>query len=214
MNTKRDIVLRPSWRLARAVVVTGLLALCWGFIVDAALGGSMYSYVNDEGAVVVTDDLKKVPERYRKRVKVTEGKEQAADKAASFIPQVVSRAQEKVSGWKLPLPDTIMPGFTNYQSAVLIGGFVIAALVFAIMTLSRSPAIKFAMKWALMFVVVGMVYALYFSQLEGLSSEGSQRTGGPTTRPAALLDKVKHKARGIERIQQRRADQVDEMSER
>jgi hypothetical protein len=176
-----------------------------------ALAGSMYSYVNEEGATVITDDLKKVPERYRKQVKVTEVKGQDSSRVAGWMSDVVSRVKETVSGLDVPFPEKLIPGLTNYQSAVLIGGFVVSVLAFAMMTLFRNPGVKFAMKWVLMFVVVGTVYALYFSELDGLGSDGSQITTGSASRPTTVIQRVKIKAKDVERGQQRRADELDRL---
>ena len=177
---------------------------------STAFGGPMYSYVNEEGATVITDDLKKVPERYRKQVKVTESTRQTDESVTDRVEEALSGVWETMRGWKVPLPETNMiSGLTNYQSAVLIGGFVIAALVFAIMALSQSPAIKFAMKWALMFVVVSMIYALYFSELDSIGGETPQTSTDPTTRPGTVIQRVKQKAKSFEQIHQQKANKLD-----
>ena len=198
----------PFW-----VILMLVLSVCsWASGVSAS---SLYTYVNDDGAVVLTDDLKSVPERYRSRVKVAEFNDEPRTDAGAAVAAILAESTTGGSTRSFidRLPDFTISGLSTYQSYVLAGGFLGAVLAFAAMTLTRSPALSFAMKWVLMFMVVGVIYALYFSELKTYGELGSDGTAASSDQPTSVVDRVKGKTKAVEDMQQRRFDRIDSLTQ-
>ena len=216
-----------------ALLAAGTLGLCLGVWISTVMAGSFYKYVNDEGAVVVTDSLQHVPPQYRDRVEVREFQDRP-DRVSVPVSTPVheptpaptthmreSSVERGETGTFIDflqdfsfidfLPDFSISGLTKYQSVVLIGGFVGACVAFATMAFARNPAVSFAMKWVLTFVVMGTIYALYFSELKTYGPPGRNgASGGPAT-PRTAVERVKVKAAEIEEIQRQRLGEMDKL---
>ena len=162
-------------------------------------GATVYTYVDEDGTVIMTDRLANVPPRFRNKVNVIE-QENAVTSSGSRWSQLFWDA----------LPEEIVPGLTQYQSVLLIGGLVIGSVVFAAMMLTRNPALQFALKWALTFVVAGTLYGIYFAELgTNLSAKGEEQV----TDPRAVLDRVRGKVKQIEERQEERTQQIEELNQ-
>lgn len=205
---------------------------CLGLLLVLVLGppaishaGTVYTYVDDDGTVVMTDRLKSVPPRFRDKVSVIEQQEppprvdpipvpSAPDVPRAAPAPAAGRAGPAENGnrwsrwfWSA-LPAEIIPGLTQYQSVLLIGGFITGSVVFAAMMLTRNPALQFALKWALIFVVGGTFYGIYFAELgTTLSIKGEEQVSGPRT----VLDRVRGTVKEIEERQRERIRQMENM---
>lgn len=169
-------------------------------------GGTVYSYVDDDGTVIMTDRLTQVPPRFRDKVTVLEEGEVPAPSTSR------SANWGEGTGWSQrfwnALPEEIVPGLTQYQSVLLIGGSVIATVVFAAMMLTRNPALQFALKWALIFVAGGTFYGIYFAELGAdLTPKGEK----PITDPRTVVDRVRVKVKEIEARQEERTRQIERL---
>ena len=101
-----------------------------------ALTATVYTYVDDKGSVVMTDQIKNVPPRFRKQVTTIERK----DPPPRVMPEPAARdvvppapapspsrtvVDEGKKSWSQffwnALPNEIVPGLTQYQSVLLIG---------------------------------------------------------------------------------------------
>ncbi|MGH7164129.1 MAG: hypothetical protein ACREIS_01230, partial [Nitrospiraceae bacterium] len=92
----------------------------------------------------------------------------------------------------VPTPEVKILGLTEHQSRVLILGFAAAVLMGAIMMLTGNPALRLLMRWLLVLLAIGTTASMYFSD------------GG-------LMPKAKGAAKELERTQQGKASQVQEL---
>ena len=169
------------------------------FSVSASLSSAkqMYSYLNDQGNIVATDDLGQVPVQYRKKVKVTEMTESTPSGEhqdhAGEVPKFTG-ILETVMEWS---PDFTISGMSKKQSQWLIGGFLVGTFAAGTLLFSRDPSIKFAMKWVLFLSVVGVAYQLYFTEFG----------------PEGAVDRFKTKRQDIEQLHQDRTKQIDQLEQ-
>jgi hypothetical protein len=147
-----------------AVVILGILFF-WlsGLLLPGAiLATTIYSYIDDRGTPVMTDNFENIPERYRAKVRVTE---QAPKGTVDH--SVVLDLQQKIAGWTNKIDAGFgkfiptMFGFTHYQSQVLtIGG--IAAVICLLARFFGGQATRFLSLWCL--VMLGLsLPALFFT---------------------------------------------------
>lgn len=192
-----------------------------------SLAATVYTYDDDDGTVVMTDRLKNVPPRFRDEVRVIEQDAPPPGEIPAPLPEAPDpsppapvpsagrvEAEGERKGWSeffwSALPERIVPGLTQYQSVLLIGGGVIGAAVFAAMMLTRNPALQFALKWVLIFVAGGTFYGIYFAELgTTLSVKGEERITDPRT----VLDRVRVKVNEIEERQQERIQTIEHMEQ-
>ena len=124
-----------------------------------------YTYVDDKGTVVFTDNKDNIPARYRARVRVLEEGESAKggggliEKGTAAVEQVTG----KITGTASQSPITI-PGLSPYQSKVLSLACVAAVLMAGTMLLSGNPAVRFLMRWLLVLLAIGTTATMFFSE--------------------------------------------------
>ena len=123
---------------------------------EIAFTTTIYSYIDEGGTPVLTDNFESVPERYRAKVQVTE----QVSKSPSDH-SVAVRLQQTIAGWThntgLGL-STFIPnisGLTHYQSQVLSIGGAAAVICLLIKLLVRSQAVRFLCLWCL--VMLGLI---------------------------------------------------------
>ena len=152
-----------------------------------------YTYVDDKGTVVFTDNKDNIPARYRARVRVLEEGESAKggggliEKGTAAVEQVTG----KITGTASQSPITI-PGLSPYQSKVLSLACVAAVLMAGTMLLSGNPAVRFLMRWLLVLLAIGTTATMFFSE------------GG-------LAQKATGAAKELERTQQQKSQQLQQM---
>lgn len=150
---------RYGFRLnGRAAVTLGILLLLISSLLfpEIAFTTTIYSYIDEGGTPVLTDNFESVPERYRAKVQVTE----QVSKSPSDH-SVAVRLQQTIAGWThntgLGL-STFIPnisGLTHYQSQVLSIGGAAAVICLLIKLLVRSQAVRFLCLWCL--VMLGLI---------------------------------------------------------
>jgi len=156
-----------------------------------------YTYVDDKGTVVFTDNKDNIPARYRARVRVLEEGESKKggggliEKGATAVEQVTAKVTGKITDTASQSPITI-PGLSPYQSRVLSLAFVGAVLIAGTMLLSGNPALRFLMRWLLVLLAIGTTASMYFSE------------GG-------LAQKATGTAKELERTQQQKSQQIQQM---
>ena len=156
-----------------------------------------YTYVDDKGTVVFTDNKDNIPARYRARVKVLEERESAKggggliEKGATAVEQVTAKVTGKITDTASQSPITI-PGLSPYQSKVLSLACVAAVLMAGTMLLSGNPALRFLMRWLLVLLAIGTTATMFFSE------------GG-------LAQKATGAAKELERTQQQKSQQLQQM---
>ena len=177
-------------------VVASLLLLWFGCFMAGPIenaGATTYTYVDDKGTVVFTDNKDNIPARYRARVRVLEEGESKKggggliEKGTAAVEQVTGKITDTAS----QSPITI-PGLSPYQSKVLSLAFVGAVLIAGTMLLSGNPALRFLMRWLLVLLAIGTTASMYFSE------------GG-------LAQKATGTAKELERTQQQKSQQLQQM---
>jgi len=181
-------------------VVASLLLLWFGCFMAGPIENAWaatYTYVDDKGTVVFTDNKDNIPARYRARVKVLEERESAKggggliEKGATAVEQVTAKVTGKITDTASQSPITI-PGLSPYQSRVLSLAFVGAVLIAGTMLLSGNPTLRFLMRWLLVLLAIGTTASMYFSE------------GG-------LAQKATGTAKELERTQQQKSQQIQQM---
>ena len=181
-------------------VVASLLLLWFGCFMAGPIENAWaatYTYVDDKGTVVFTDNKDNIPARYRARVKVLEERESAKggggliEKGATAVEQVTAKVTGKITDTASQSPITI-PGLSPYQSRVLSLACVGAVLIAGTMLLSGNPALRFLMRWLLVLLAIGTTASMYFSE------------GG-------LAQKATGTAKELERTQQQKSQQIQQM---
>ena len=181
-------------------VVASLLLLWFGCFMAGPIENAWaatYTYVDDKGTVVFTDNKDNIPARYRARVKVLEERESAKggggliEKGATAVEQVTAKVTGKITDTASQSPITI-PGLSPYQSRVLSLACVAAVLMAGTMLLSGNPAVRFLMRWLLVLLAIGTTATMFFSE------------GG-------LAQKATGTAKELERTQQQKSQQIQQM---
>jgi Domain of unknown function (DUF4124) len=180
-RVKKALEAQP-WRRVRYLA----LALYMTTTVSLAQAET-YRYVDDQGTVVFTDNLKNIAPRYRQRAKVVhETSTPEASTVTSMIPLD-----------RLPLKEVTqrftVGGLTPDQSRTLVVGFCAGIVMFAVMVLSGSPALRLLMRWLLILLAIGTTASIYFSN--------DPVTAKATTRAKELEQRQQDKARQIERME-------------
>ena len=148
-----------------AAVILGILLLWISSLLlpEIALATTIYSYIDDRGTPVLTDNFESIPERYRGKVKTTE---QASKDASDHSAAV--RLQQRFAGWVnntgagLGLSTPNISGLTHYQSRVLSFGGIGAVICLLARLFVRSQVVRFLSLWCL--IMLGLtVPALLFT---------------------------------------------------
>jgi len=163
-----------------AAAIFGILLLWISSLLlpEIASATTMYSYVDDRGTPVLTDNFENIPERYRAKVQVTE----QASKGASDHSAAVE-LQQKVAGWAhntgagLGKFTPNISGLTHYQSQVLSFSGIVAVVCLLIRFFGRSQAIRFLSLWCLIMLGLIVPALLFTSQdapLDRLSGQAGK----------------------------------------
>ena len=178
----------------RWILGVWLLAV-WGCLVMPlapieAMATTMYSYIDEQGTPVMTDNFNTIPERYRARVKTTE-----LIPTTSQNTSTAGAIHERASKLGRQLRDMVsgaapnISGLSPSQSQILTyAGF--AAIVLLIgMNVIKGQFIRLLALWGLIMLGLATPILMYVSD------------DGP-------MDAMKNKASQIEKQQQGRAQQI------
>ena len=178
----------------RWIHAIGVLAVGASLLVPLAYteasAATMYSYIDEHGTPVFTNDFNTIPERYRAKVKTTE--------AISTAPQKSSHANavnEQLSGWvgqlrtKVSSTVPVIAGLSSSQSEILTFAGFAAVILLAAMTLSKGQGIRLLALWGLIMLGIGTPVLMYVSD------------DGP-------MDVLKNKASQVEKQRQDRVNQI------
>jgi hypothetical protein len=156
---------RVRWMLAiwLLAMVSGLLMPLTSSMEAGAT--TMYSYIDDQGTPVVTDNFNAIPERYRAKVKATE--------QTSSAPQGGSTAgaiHERATSWQKRVTDMAsravpnISGLSASQSKILTYAGVAAIVLFIAMSMSKGQSIRLLALWCLIMLGLGTPVLLYVSK--------------------------------------------------
>src|SRR5262245_10568867 len=144
--------------MIRPLCLVGILVSGWplpGFFQEAN-ATTIYSYVDEHGTPVMTDNYNTIPERYRSKVKVTETSPSSHSTGSPFAnlhSSVTHLTKDLSKGMNGLVPD--IPGMTSYQSLFRTYAGLIALVCLWAMHLSRGQVARFLALWLL--IVVGLV---------------------------------------------------------
>lgn len=149
----------------RTGVIFGILllwisSLLWPGVASAT---TIYSYIDDQGTPVLTDNFESIPERYRAKVRVTEQapKGTSDHSAAIRLQQKITDLANSTGGGLGKFAPSIS-GLTHYQSQVLSFGGLVAVLCLLARFFGRNQAVRFLSLWCL--IMLGLVVpALVFT---------------------------------------------------
>ena len=181
---------RVRWMLAiwLLAVMSGLLMPLTSSMEAGAT--TMYSYIDDQGTPVITDNFNAIPERYRAKVKTTE--------QTSNVPQGTSTAgtiHERVTKLGRQFTDMAsnsvpnISGLSTSQSKILTYAGVAAIVLFIAMYMSNGQSIRLLALWCLIMIGLATPILMYVSN------------DGP-------MDIMKNKAAQIEKKHQDRVQQI------
>ncbi len=178
----------------RWILAVWLLAVWGGLVMPLsstdASATTIYSYIDEQGTPVMTDNFNTIPERYRAKVKTTE--------QTTTAPQSTSTAgsiHERVSNVGRQLRDMVsgaVPGISGLppsQSEILTYAGVAAIILLIAMNVSKGPFIRLLALGCLVMLGLGTPVLMYVSN------------DGP-------MDVMKNKASQIEKKHQDRIQQI------
>ncbi|MEO5955599.1 MAG: hypothetical protein ABIR36_07920 [Nitrospiraceae bacterium] len=125
----------------------------------------IYSYIDERGTAVMTDNYETIPERYRAKVQATEHAPQVA-----INHSMAARLQQAVSDWAQVARaqfGTFTPsisGLTPYQSHVLSVGGLIGVMCLLARLFVRSQVVRFLALWCLVMLGLTVPALLFTSQ--------------------------------------------------
>ncbi|MGH7148992.1 MAG: hypothetical protein ACREIJ_13975 [Nitrospiraceae bacterium] len=155
-----------------------------------ALATPMYSYIDEQGTPVITDNFNTIPERYRARVKTIE--QIPITPQRTSIPDTI---HEGVSNWGRQLRDMAsravpnISGLSPSQSEILTYAGLAATVLLVAMYLSKGQVVRLLALWCL--IMLGLVTPI----LMYLSKDGP-------------MDVMKNKAAQVEKQHQDRVQQI------
>ena len=126
---------------------------------------TIYSYVDERGTPVMTDNYNNIPERYRSKVQVTEtspSSHSTGSPMANLHNSVTHLTNDIGKGVKALAPD--IPGMSSYQSQILTYAGLIALICLMAMYLSSGQVTRFLALWCLVLVGLATPVLLYASK--------------------------------------------------
>jgi hypothetical protein len=130
-----------------------------------AAAETIYSYIDDQGTPIWTDNYNSIPERYRAQVKTTERSVSQPSQTTSF-----RMIHNRVTSWAKNMVGTIggfapeISGFSPYQSKVATTAGLVGLICIIAMYMSRSQVVKFLALWVLILLGIATPVLLYTSQ--------------------------------------------------
>jgi hypothetical protein len=159
---------RDRFRLnGSAAAIFGILLLWISSLLlpEIASATTIYSYIDDRGTPVLTDNFESIPERYRAKVQVTEPAPQGASNHSAAV-----RLQQKIAGWAHSTGGGLgkftpnISGLTHYQSQVLSFGAIVAVICLLARVFVRSQVVRFLTLWCLVMLGLTVPALLFTSQ--------------------------------------------------
>jgi hypothetical protein len=126
---------------------------------------TIYSYIDEHGTPVLTDNYNNIPERYRAKVKTTEQSVSQPSQTTSF-----GTIQHTVTSWAKTITATIggfapeISGLSPAQSKILTTAGLVGLICVIAMYLIRNQAIKFMTLWTLILTGIVTPVLMYTAQ--------------------------------------------------
>jgi hypothetical protein len=161
-NQRSPLLLHGS---AAVLVGVFLLWISSLLLPESASATIIYSYIDERGTAVLTDNYETIPERYRAKVQATEHAPQVATNHSTAV-----QLQQSVSDWaqvaraQLGTFAPSISGLTPYQSHVLTVGGLVGVICLLARLFARSQAIRFLSLWCLVMLCLTVPALLFTSQ--------------------------------------------------
>jgi hypothetical protein len=160
--------------------ILGILFLWISSLLSPGIASAttIYSYVDDRGTPVLTDNFESIPERYRAKAKVTEQAPQGAadhSMAVRLQQKITGLAHSTDAGFGKFVPN--ISGLTHYQSQVLSFGSIAAVICLIARFFLRSQAVRFLSLWCLIMlclIVPALVFTSQDAALDRLTGQAGQ----------------------------------------
>lgn len=156
-----------AYLIIYAFCLVGILLSVWlllGFYQEA-FATTIYSYVDEQGTAVMTDNYNSIPERYRAKVKINESSpfsHSTGSPMANLHSSVTLVSKDLLKGMTGLMPD--IPGMTSYQSQILMYAGLMALVCVMAMYLSRGQVTRFLALWCLVLLGLAIPVLLYVSK--------------------------------------------------
>jgi len=160
-------IIRPAFcraGLLRVCLVSTLCAGAAGVWAPDAAAKTVYTYIDEHGNPMFTDNPKAIPERYRAKVKTIE------QPAAEEVPVSISQSIERHLRAYIRDVRAVMPAFQNgiygltpRQSEYVMYGGLLAVVLLIIMYLGKSPFTRLLGFALLLLTGIALPVLLYIS---------------------------------------------------
>lgn len=146
------------------LLITGLM------MPHVVVAETMYSYIDEHGTPVLTDNYNNIPERYRAKVKTIEQSVRQPSQTAPF-----GAIQHTVTSWAKNITAPIggfapeISGLSPAQSRILTTAGLVALICVIAMYLIRNQAIKFITLWTL--ILTGIITPVLMYTAQGGASD-------------------------------------------
>ena len=174
-NRRRCFLFKSGTATTLGVLILWISSL---LLPEIASATTMYSYIDERGTPVLTDNFESIPERYRAKVQVTEQtpKGTSQHSAAIKLQQKMTDLAHGTDGMLGSFAPSIS-GLTQYQSRVLSFGGLVAVICVLARLLVKGQAIRFLSLWALIMLGLTVPALLFTSQdapLDRLSGQAGK----------------------------------------
>lgn len=144
---------RMTLRFLRiGAIVVLFLGLLTTIAASAVSAKTLYSYTDERGTRIITDNYNKIPPSYRARVTAVEQEEEAYGADIERVGKLVGSAKGFV---------VQVPGMSFHQSKIITYAAAIALLCVLAMNFSRSEAIRLLALWCLVLTGIGTPVLVY-----------------------------------------------------
>jgi hypothetical protein len=149
---------------------------------DVLFAKPLYSYRDDRGTNVITDNYDHIPMQYRAKVITIEQESDSPNPSGKGVTGFLKGANNRIGGATIDVP-----GLTPYQSHALTLTGSLALFCFVLRQFSNSQALRFLALWGL--VMLGLVAPIFIY----LSQDGPLDVlrGGASTIQTKQLDHLK-----------------------
>lgn len=155
------VSLTQSFRLRWSNCLAGFLLSGISLLLldDVLCAKPLYSYRDDQGTNVITDNYDRIPMQYRARVITVEQESDSLNQSGKGVADLLKGADKRIGGATIDVP-----GLTPYQSHALTITGSLALLCFVIRQFSSSQVLRFLSLWGL--IMLGLITPpfIYLSQ--------------------------------------------------
>ena len=163
-------------RMVWLLTIGGCLVMSLASIEASAT--TIYSYIDEQGTPVMTDNFNTIPERYRARVKTTEQVATASQRAST-----VGTIHERVSNFGRQLRDMLsgaapnISGLSPSQSGILTYAGLAAVVLLVAMNMMKGQFIRLLALGGLIMLGLATPVLMYVSDdgpMDAIKSQASQ----------------------------------------